>query len=580
MIQSFALRFIAIALITALLMGLAPQAPAADAAPAASYTVDTTADETDGSCSDGDCSLRDAILLANSNAGSDTITFGRSLGDIVLSSDLPQITDDLAVNGLKNLFHQMISGDDLYHVFDVASGVMFDLRFVVITHGAADFGGGLYCSNCQATVHHSTFSYNRASNQGGAIHCSGASGALTVTYGAFISNTAASSGGAISSWTDTIITIDQTAFTGNSARSQGGAVYLSSNTLTVTASEFVSNTAQNGGAIYASNVDSATIGDTTFTGNSASDGNGGALASQYSPVTVTASTFVTNSATDRGGAVFGNSSALTITGSDLINNTATQGGAVGLVYAAVLTLTGSALTGNSASSTGGAINTHTWDEQEPQVMASACTFSGNSASSSGGAIAHFDGTLALSGVTFAGNNAGNNGSAIYNADALTLTNSTLVDNDGRPALDVYSGTVTVLHSTFSGNGGAGALSCSAPCTLTHSIVANSDAANCQGTIIDGGHNLQYGGTVVNSCGASIETANPNLGLLADNGGETPTMAPQPGSAALDRIAGAGGCGVGVFVDQRGVLRPPGGLCDIGAYEINFPVFLPLVLRNH
>jgi hypothetical protein len=48
----------------------------------------------------------------------------------------------------------------------------------------------------------------------------------------------------------------------------------------------------------------------------------------------------------------------------------------------------------------------------------------------------------------------------------------------------------------------------------------------------------------------------------------------------DRIPGAGGCGVGVRLDQRGVPRPSSsGLCDIGAFEDNFGVFLPLVLRG-
>jgi CSLREA domain-containing protein len=42
---------------------------------AAIITVDTLSDETDGSCSDGDCSLRDTLAIANDG---DTITFGHS----------------------------------------------------------------------------------------------------------------------------------------------------------------------------------------------------------------------------------------------------------------------------------------------------------------------------------------------------------------------------------------------------------------------------------------------------------------------------------------------------------------------
>jgi titin len=56
-----------------LVLALALQLPAACPTEAASYIVDTVADELDGSCSD-DCSLRDAITLANGNPGS-TIGF-------------------------------------------------------------------------------------------------------------------------------------------------------------------------------------------------------------------------------------------------------------------------------------------------------------------------------------------------------------------------------------------------------------------------------------------------------------------------------------------------------------------------
>ena len=54
---------------------------------AANFTVDTSLDEQDGSCSDGDCSLRDAIALT---APDDTILFDPSLaGQIIPSPSAP-----------------------------------------------------------------------------------------------------------------------------------------------------------------------------------------------------------------------------------------------------------------------------------------------------------------------------------------------------------------------------------------------------------------------------------------------------------------------------------------------------------
>ncbi len=53
-----------------------------------------------------------------------------------------------------------------------------------------------------------------------------------------------------------------------------------------------------------------------------------------------------------------------------------------------------------------------------------------------------------------------------------------------------------------------------------------------------------------------------LGALADNGGPTLTHALLPGSPALD----AGNDAACSATDQRGVSRPQGAHCDIGAYE--------------
>jgi hypothetical protein len=57
-----------------------------------------------------------------------------------------------------------------------------------------------------------------------------------------------------------------------------------------------------------------------------------------------------------------------------------------------------------------------------------------------------------------------------------------------------------------------------------------------------------------------------LGPLQDNGGPTWTHALLPGSPAIDR-GEAGQCPA---TDQRGVSRPQGAGCDLGAFELEGP----------
>jgi hypothetical protein len=99
--------------------------------------------------------------------------------------------------------------------------------------------------------------------------------------------------------------------------------------------------------------------------------------------------------------------------------------------------------------------------------------------------------------------------------------------------------------------------------LKNTIVANSPLGeNCSGVIDDGGGNLSYPDT---SCPGI--NANPALGLLQDNGGPTWTMALGEGSAAIDAADDAICAAPPVNnLDQRGVTRPQGLHCDIGAVE--------------
>ncbi|MEJ8672811.1 choice-of-anchor Q domain-containing protein [Streptomyces sp. MS1.AVA.1] len=75
-----------------------------------------------------------------------------------------------------------------------------------------------------------------------------------------------------------------------------------------------------------------------------------------------------------------------------------------------------------------------------------------------------------------------------------------------------------------------------------------------------GHNIDSDGSCRLTAAGDLPSRDPLVGPLADNGGPTDTVALLPGSLALDA---ADGCPA---TDQRGVARPQGAACDIGAYE--------------
>jgi hypothetical protein len=102
-------------------------------------------------------------------------------------------------------------------------------------------------------------------------------------------------------------------------------------------------------------------------------------------------------------------------------------------------------------------------------------------------------------------------------------------------------------------------------------------ANCRavpGTaFVSNGHNLEDDPGAI--CGFSaakkdIVGKSPQLAALADNSGPGPTQLPQPGSPLIDTIPPASCRADGasaVTTDERGVSRPQGSGCDIGAVEV-------------
>ncbi|CCK25678.1 polymorphic outer membrane protein [Streptomyces davaonensis JCM 4913] len=224
---------------------------------------------------------------------------------------------------------------------------------------------------------------------------------------------------------------------------------------------------------------------------------------------------------------------------------------------------------------------------------------GNSAGYGGGIFNVPDSHLDLIDSTVSRNTAGEAGGIRFD-DTGTVTNSTIADNrvtnpGDRPGslggygggIDIRgTGTVQILNSTIARNsssdGGGGINiapayldSLPAPLpdlplgrmTLRNSIIAGNTvdgaAADCKkafATIASLGHNINADGSCRLTAAGDLPSRDPLLGPLTDNGGPTDTAALLPGSPALDAAADC------PDTDQRGIARPQGAACDIGAYE--------------
>jgi hypothetical protein len=186
-----------------------------------------------------------------------------------------------------------------------------------------------------------------------------------------------------------------------------------------------------------------------------------------------------------------------------------------------------------------------------------------------GAGIHNTGMLTITDSTLSANrDHGVRGSGgIYNAGGfVTLTKSTLSGNDGYGAGGVLNtGTLTIASSTVSGNAGSDAdVHNEGTATVMNSLIDG----DCLGDITSSGYNIE---SPDNTCGFDQEGDQPGVSAvvldlqpLADNGGPTQTHAITTDSAAFNKIP-VDMCEVDE--DQRGVERPQGPTCDIGAFEL-------------
>jgi uncharacterized repeat protein (TIGR01451 family) len=188
--------------------------------------------------------------------------------------------------------------------------------------------------------------------------------------------------------------------------------------------------------------------------------------------------------------------------------------------------------------------------------------------------------MTLTNDTIAGNTTGAAGSggpdSIINASGSGDTID-LVGMVGDGGGIFNDGSASITNATVSANGANGANSGGdisfgpGTVTLENTIVANaSSGGNCayfEGAVSDGGYNLDSATSCDLTSTSDKTSSNPQLGTLQSNGGQTSTMALASTSPAIDAIpTGTNGCGTTITTDQRGVARPQGSGCDIGAYE--------------
>jgi hypothetical protein len=218
----------------------------------------------------------------------------------------------------------------------------------------------------------------------------------------------------------------------------------------------------------------------------------------------------------------------------------------GIRSAGPLTISNSTVKGNHGHAGGGI-------HSAVSLTLLRSTISGNQTLSDGGGLRAV-GTATITNTTISGNSitGANNGSgiALGNSTTLTATNVAIANNSSAQN----------VRGALTGPAGSA--------TLKNTVLSNAPTANCFNRVEkSAGHNLSSGASCNFDQSSDKTNTNPTLGPLQNNGGQTNTHALKKGSPALNTIPeGTNGCGTEIKEDQRGVERPQGSGCDIGAFE--------------
>jgi Zn-dependent metalloprotease len=367
-------------------------------------------------------------------------------------------------------------------------------------------------------------------------------------------------------WSDVYCVIDHFQIQ-NGKSDQGGGIY-NNGTLTITDSIIQNNSVINGfygvssigadgGGVYNSSSGSLTINNSeikdntaVFIGSIGAGGDGGGIYSLGNDLTINNSTIEGNSATFSG------------------LNPEMGGDGGGMVVHGNVVIRDSTIKNNYSSRGSGIASSAT------SLSISNSLITGNNSYNDGAGIYLYTGNLDMTNVTISNNTAKSSGGGIYIKEgSATINNSTITQNiaEDPNALAIGGGLSNYFNK---------------PVILRNTLIVGNGAdtvPDCRGEITSAGHNLiGYGdgcfitpmaGDQIGQVGSPI---NAKIGNLLDNGGATFTHALLTGSPAID----AGDPTSCASTDQRGVSRPQGVACDIGAYEGSSSQAVNAVVRTY
>jgi hypothetical protein len=368
------------------------------------------------------------------------------------------------------------------------------------------------------------------------------------------------------------IVLENARVTQNLAEEPGGGVF-SQRRATVIDSVIVGNLANDdGGGVYARRG-GIQVFDSIVSSNLV-DGSGGALGST-GDILVVRSHIDGNTTDGDGGAIYTDEDGdVTVIDSTVDGSTADGPGGAIFTLDGDVTIVGSRLNGNRADDRGGAISA------EADLTVINSTIARNAAVAHvGGGIWSRDDTF-ITNSTIANNYAEGQGGGILAAGSLGLVNSTVVDNTAPVAANLGVGEDlrafgSIIGPADTAPGGGQVRPTETNCQLSS---ATSFGFN---VVSDDSCKLDHPDDVV-------DEGDPLLGGLAHNGSIGESQLPLPGSPVLDLIP-PDECGFSPFghdlegeqhlgqfgidplapieVDQRGVDRPQGAGCDVGAVEL-------------